>query len=321
MNDTKNNTSLKQKLEENSDNLLALGTPCAVEGMRDDVYHSDPCITPSLSGTTAAKMVRPGGAELVHFEMTHPQTPTPAMIFGTVAHSLVLGAGAEIVVDKHVLASGRPSTRQDAKDWRAEQEALGHILVLPADYERAQAMAETIHAHPVAAPLLEGGKPEISIFGQDPETEIWLRGRIDYLRDNKTVIDYKTTISLDDGSFERKAWNFGYHIQAAHYLAIGKSLKIIRPDADYFLVAQEKNAPYRVQVFRISDTLLTLGKKAQRKAVRMWARCLKTGVWPGLPPTVAELDAPHWAQGSDEDAGETDFFDAEFQELIMKGQK
>lgn len=300
---------------------MAIDKPCAVADMPDDFYHADPCPTPSLSGTTAFKMVQPGGPALVKAEMDKPKAPTTAMIEGTTIHSVVLGAGKTLIADEYVTESGRPSTKKEAKEWRAKQAQLGRMVVSPDLFERAVAMKQVAGAHPEAGPLLKGGIPELSIFDYDVAAGAWLRGRIDYLRDRKTVVDYKTTTDASPQAFQRHAWNMGYHVQAAHYMRIARRLGIIDDDATYTLVVQERYAPYRIAVYELDDDLLTEGEIQVQRAIRAWADGVNHEIWPSFPACLMPLTAPAWAQLADpEELDSAERAAKEFDRLIKENK-
>ena len=275
---------------------MTIDRPCAVADMPDDFYHADPCPTPSLSGTTAFKMVQPGGPALVKEDKGHPEKPKPTMIEGTAAHAIVLGAGKQLIADEYITDAGRQSTKKEAKEWRAAQQAAGFQVVVPELLERANAMKQAIKAHPEAGPLLEGGIPELSIFYHDDVNGVWLRGRIDYLRDRKTVIDYKTTTlhGAEPRQVNRAIPDRGYHIQAAHYMHIAKRLGIIDDDATYHLIVQERQAPYRIATIELTPLTLGTGEKERQQAVELWKTCNTTDEWPSLPTETRKFDLPIW---------------------------
>lgn len=300
---------------------MAIDAPCAVADMPDDIYHADPCPALSLSGTTAFKMVQPGGPALVKNKMDNPEPPKPAMIEGTAAHSVVLGAGKTLIADEYVTEAGRPSSKKEAKEWRAKQAQLGRMVVSPDLFERAVAMKQIAGTHPEAGPLLKGGIPELSIFDYDETAGVWLRGRIDYLRDRKTVVDYKTTTDASPQAFQRHAWNMGYHVQAAHYMRIAKRLGIIDNDATYTLIVQERYAPYRIAVYELDDNLLTEGEIQVQRAIRAWADGVNRNVWPSFPTCVMPLTAPAWAQLADpQELDSAEQAAKEFDELIKENK-
>lgn len=276
--------------------------PCFYTDMPDNVYHADPCPTPSLSGTTAIKLVQSGGPAKVASALEHgAPPPTQPMLDGTAIHSVVLGAGANLVPDAYLTASGKPSTKAEAKQWRTEQEKAGNMVMSPALLIKAREMAAVIHEHETISDLFSGGDPEVSVFSFDDTYQIWLRGRIDYLRDRKTVIDYKTTIDASPDGFNRLARNRGYRIQAAHYLRIAKSLDLIDSDARFIFVAQEKEPPYLAAAYQLSEEELLDGARKTELAAAAWYNGTQNNKWPGYPTGITTLETPPWAKQTSEE--------------------
>src|SRR5580704_1506717 len=189
------------------------------DGMAEDIYHGDPVPRGSLSSTGARRLLPPSCPAKFRYEAANPPPAKDHLELGSAAHKMVLGAGAEIVVIK-------------AKDWRGgaardERDAAraeGFLPLLTAEYQQVQAMAAAIRAHPIAAALFnpERGKPEQSLFWQDPETDVWCRSRFDWLpdlsaRERLIITDYKTSVSADPRAFAKSAANYGYHQQDPFY--------------------------------------------------------------------------------------------------------
>ena len=120
-------------------------------------------------------------------------------------------------------------------------------------------MADALRAHPLASAALDparGGKPEQSLFWQDPASGVWLRVRLDWMPDphspvRPVVFDYKSTVSAEPGQFTKSVMNFGYPVQAAMYADVYRELTGV--DAPFLWIAQEKEAPYLVTVLPQPD--------------------------------------------------------------------
>src|SRR5690606_41904148 len=96
----------------------------------------------------------------------------------------------------------------DYADWRtkaakqadAEARERGAIPLKLGEYEQLMGMAEALKRHPVAGPIFteQAGKPEQSLFWQDPDTRAVCRARLDHLPhpangQRLLVADYKST--------------------------------------------------------------------------------------------------------------------------------
>lgn len=234
--------------------------------------------------------------------------PTPAMVFGTACHSLVLGSGAPVEKARHTARSKAGQQEQ------ADAAKRGVTLLPPGQYEAAATMAET--CHPVFAEAMPG-RPETTMLAKrhTDHGDVYLKAKADWLPDGpdddgvRRIYDYKTTAgSLDD--FGRTAYVGGYDIQAVFYLMVAR---LVGLDYQGFgWVVQSKTPPFPFRVFRVDgddgqlavakdlvgnalDDVAEAGKEkrlteavaALSDPARVRRECMRA-VWP--------LVLPQWAQ-------------------------
>lgn len=267
-------------------------TDPGVYDIGDDEYHHDPTPTGSLSSTEIRRLLdAPAKFDWARRNGTEHKD---VFDFGSAAHSLVLGVGRPIVVLEH-----DDWRSKAARDERDDAYRNDYIPLLRKDWERVEAMAAALRLHPLASALLnpDRGQPEQSAFWFD---RVWRRARFDWLPDvdpNRRLIipDYKTANRADTRSFARSAASFGYHIQAAHYLAGAKATLNVAEPAFVFIV-QEKDPPYLVNVVELDPYALQIGAALVEQAVDIYLRCTETGKWPGYGTEVNQACLPRWAE-------------------------
>lgn len=270
-------------------------TEPGVYDMPADVYHADPVPAGSLSSSGARKLMATCPARY-RWEADHPKQPTKAMELGTAAHKLVLGIGPELVLVDH-----EKWNTNAIKAEVAEIREQGALPLKREDWDTVHAMADAIRANELAAALLGGtGEPERALFWRDPPTKVWRRALIDWLApkgpDGRLYLaDYKTADSAHPDAISRSLINFGYHQQGAWYEDAVRALGL-SDDVPYFLVVQEKTEPYLVSVVQLDQVSLDAGRHENRKAIRLFARCQKSGVWPPYVEGVAQVGLPGWAE-------------------------
>lgn len=271
----------------------------AYPGVDEASYHSDPT---SLSVSGAKLLLPPSCPAKFRWRMDNPQPPKRVFDFGHLAHRLILGEGAKFaVLDPAVHGLKKDGTIADSPrataGWKAaetEARANGLIPVSVEDWQTAQAMADKVAAHPVAGPLFTEGQAELSLYHRDPETGIRLRGRLDLLRTDGEIVDYKTSTTSDPAQLERLFHKYGYHMQAAWYMDLAVALGL--SDRGRFLfVAQEKEPPYLVTVAEYDDEALAEGRRLNREAINLYAELVKSGQWPGYSDDTATIGLPVWA--------------------------
>lgn len=256
-------------------------------GIPDAEYHSDES---TLSSSGARQLLRCPAK--FRYEQDNGTTHRDVFDFGSAAHTLVLGAGDEIAVVDADSWRGK-----DAQQQRTEARDSHRIPLLVGDYEKASAMASTVHEHPVAANLLAEGVAEQSGVFTDERTWLRLRFRPDWTttyEDAPTLVDYKTAASAEPAVFARKAYDFGYHIQAAWYQAGYAALTGVVPT--FLFIVQEKEPPYLVSVVEFDFAAEQAGLADMRRALDVYQACQETGIWPGYGDIVHNISLPGWAR-------------------------
>jgi len=258
--------------------------------MDEATYHADPVVGTSLSATGAKRILE--APAKYHHAQNSGEVYKSVFDFGTAAHTLVLGTGRPLAVipfDEWRSKDAKQAV-QDARD-------AGEVPIKPKDMATVEAMAEQIRQHPLAVALLDPtkGKAEQSVFWEwDGD---WYRARPDFMddlprdgRDYLIVVDYKSTPDASTRGFEKSIVNFGYHVQAAHYSS-GVTAVTGMP-VKFLFIAQEKTAPYLVNVIELSSELLLIGSERMDRAMHVWRECRRTGIWPGYEVKVQRAIAP-----------------------------
>lgn len=265
-----------------------------VYDLPEAAYHRDPVVGGSLSSSGARTLLKECPA-IFRYEQQHPKT-SKAFDFGTAAHREVLGVGGDIVVCDY----------ENWKTKKAQEEAAaarlaGKTPILTHEHQQVRAMAKALRDHPLAEALLtpEGGMPEQTLVWQDEATGIFCRAMLDWLparNGNRMVVaDYKTSPSADPEQFRRSVEKWGYHQQNDWYLDGIRALGL-DDDPDFVFVVQMKTPPYLVSLIRLDEPTLRVAADRNAKARRIFARCQKSGYWPGFADLdIAEVGLPAYA--------------------------
>jgi hypothetical protein len=107
------------------------------------------------------------------------------------------------------------------------------------------------------------------------------------------LVDYKTAADAGREAFGKSVANFGYHMQADWYSQGYRALFGVCPA--FAFIVQEKEPPYRVAIYTLKQSALSLGNDANERAIRIYKHCAETGDWPGYDPDPQEIDIPVWA--------------------------
>lgn len=263
-----------------------------------DVYHADPCPEASLSGSVAIPLVHRSPRHAWHahprLNPNHQREESSRLDLGSVAHKLVLDAGADVMVID--AADWRTKAAQEARD--AAREA-GKLPVLAAKFAEANAMAEVAHAflRDSIGFAPNRGAAEQTLIWQEGST--WCRGMVDWLDDKlDLVIDYKTTASsARPEDAERSLFDLNYHLKAAFY---ERGLNVLDPGGvgrrQFLFLFQEIEAPFECSLITLSEGAMTIGRKQATYAIRRWQECMRTNSWPGYGHDRFSASPPPWIE-------------------------
>jgi len=229
----------------------------------------------------------------------NPKEQTDAMLLGSAFHCLSLTP--EKFENKFAIAPKVDKRTSAGKDlWNSFLSAnKGKSILTKEDGDRADAMAKALLSHPDAAEMLMNGTPEVAMFWTHKQTGLKCKGKTDFLRNDRIMIELKKTSDASYHEFQRKINDYRYHVQAAFYLdvikaATGQDMK------GFLFAAVEKDAPFNIGVYAMEQEDLEVGKREYMKDLLVYRECLKTGIWPSYnyengQPMIKKLKLPKWA--------------------------
>lgn len=219
---------------------------------------------------------------------------------GTAAHLAVLEPDdleARTVVVRGVTKKGEPSAgyaSAAAKEARATAYEAGLTPLLPEEMDTVQAIHAAIHDHRMAKGVLTGGEAEVTLTWK--WNGIPCKCRPDYLpvTHGSWMIDLKTAISANPKAIARKAFNEGWFVRAAWYMAGHKEARGVLP-AKYLFVVVEKDAPHIVEIYELDTAALMLGDRIIERTLARVAECFSADRWPGYGDgEITTLRLPSW---------------------------
>lgn len=215
-----------------------------------------------------------------------PKPPSETLGFGQIVHKMALGKGGHFEVSPF-----DDYRTKDARAWRDDCLANGHIPIKNEQYQDAIAMAAIITERIKRA--LDGAsyETEVPMFWQEGDT--WFSAMMDVWCDElSTVIDPKTTANVHD--FQREISRFGYHIQSALYR---RGLDQIFPHNagrhKFKILPIATEAPFTSRLINISEAWRTGAEMDIERGLRIFRECEASGIWPGYPDEET-MDEPNW---------------------------
>ena len=229
-------------------------------------------------------------------ELKNP--PSDALILGSAVHKIVLER--KDFSNEFKIA---PATDKRTKEGKAIHEEFlkklgGKTPINWASIRTAIKIADSVSSIKETARLLKDGLAEQSYFSDI--NGVAVKCRPDFYNEKiGAVIDLKTTSDASATGFARSVASFNYHIQAAFYSDILKSLN---KEVNYFLfIAVETKSPYFVGFYELDAAAMEQGRKAYLELLELYKYCKEHDEWWGYAKkdgdkieAVQTLSLPAW---------------------------
>jgi exodeoxyribonuclease VIII len=254
-----------------------------------EIYHSKK----EYINSTALKEMAKSPA---HFKQawTGPQKTSKAFEDGQLIHSAILEQDLSGYVAR---PEGVGARSKEDKAVIAELEATGKKVITAEMYASMVGRLDAFIANPDAMKLYNGAKVEVSAYGKDLESGLLVKARPDILGSNY-IADFKTTANM--GRFERDVFNYGYHIQLAHYSAVVEAATHGGPIKRVYIIAQEKEAPYGVKVFEFAPDVMRVALDLRQELLNRAAVSIEQGTFPSYDVGLTVInEIPGWANNQD----------------------
>lgn len=261
--------------------------------MTNQEYHSD------------TSRISKSGLDLINRSPLHyysaylaPDRPerkeTDAMRKGTGFHMLTLEP--EDFLHKCIVSPQFDRRSNAGKAAYAEFHAMAADKIILTEQQciDTKGMISSLRKHPLLSEILRAGDAEKTFTWEDPETGAPCKCRPDWLSSSTgLVLDLKSTQDASRYAFGKSAYQHRYHVQSPFYLD-GLEHSGHRMDGFVF-AAVESVYPYAVQVYYVDDHVNDLGRYRYKQDLKVYAECLRSGNWPGLPVEISSLELPTYA--------------------------
>lgn len=148
------------------------------------------------------------------------------------------------------------------------EQSEGKKLLSQDDMTMIIEMAKNALENNTLTELIKDSYRELSCYTTDEKTGLLLRLRPDSLSNNKsTITDIKSCLDSSPKKFKKDVYNYGYSISAAYYMDfIGRE--------NYVFCAIEKQGPYQISLYQLSDEMIAYGRSQYRMALDLikWSR-------------------------------------------------
>jgi hypothetical protein len=222
-----------------------------------------------------------------------PPEPTGPMEFGSAFHNFELEAPGPGGWRFRV---GPNCGRTAAAFKQFQTQHYPEPCVTEAEYDLMTRMNVGIARNEMASMLVRSdGLVEQMFRWIDPETGLRCRMKCDKLFPNSgLVIDLKTCKEPSPSAFAKDCANYGYHRQAAFYLA---GLRACGFDVtDFYFIACGKEGAKDCAVHKLSERDLAMASHDNEADMRRLKACYESGVWNyRWAREINVIDLPPWA--------------------------
>lgn len=178
-----------------------------------------------------------------------------------------------------------------------EEANAGKTLIKPADYDKIMLMRQVIDLNDEYSEAINGGAVEYSLIGElDIDDRTYkVKCRPDLITTTAGIWDLKSCVSCHPEEFARAAIRLGYWLKMAlqHDLFVAA---YGHEPSEVVLLAQEKEAPFVAQAYRMTPAQLAYGREQYQQTIKYLQECIDTGIFPAYGNGVIDLDTPAWVK-------------------------
>lgn len=228
-------------------------------------------------------------------------TPTKAKEFGTAVHTAILEPTK--LRTRYALEPEQPEDftgkvwrlTKPYKEAKAKIEAAGQFMLKAEEWEAFPMISDNIAEAGFDRFMpTDEDMVEVSIFTDDTELGIRRKIRPDaLLREQRTIIDVKTTRDHRAGPFARQCVQLGYHMGAAYYLDTAQMAGL--DIENYLFLAINNTYPFEVGAYVLDVDSMEQGRSEYLKLLSEWARREETEDWPATTGKIEEIRIPEYA--------------------------
>ena len=194
---------------------------------------------------------------------------------GSLVHGMILEP--HLVDEEFVMFDG---FRKSGKVWeafkQAEKSGKNRTILSKPQWLRCQKWVEAFKQNKTAVEIVKSSQTELSLFGNMQDVPIKVRADIIDVEAG-IIADIKTTsYPTDIDSFRYTVQDFDYGLSAALYTGMfeqyyGKSFQFL------WIVIGKKE--FTCDIYKMSDKTRSAGQRKIDKALKLFKKCKKTGMW------------------------------------------
>lgn len=154
-----------------------------------------------------------------------------------------------------------------------DSENKGKVLLTQDEMEMITKICESALKNQTLMELISDSHKELSIYTTDDITGLNIKLRPDIYSINKsTITDLKSCMDSSPKAFKGNVYSFGYSLTNAFYCDFAKK-------ENYVFAALEKESPYQVTLYQLSDEMIEYGRQQYRTALDLLKWSYDNNYW------------------------------------------
>lgn len=207
-----------------------------------------------------------------------------------------------VILPQHCKPGSGEGMKARKEAFVAGAEAKSQTIIQPDDQENIKEMIAVVRAEKEAVDLLSDGEAEMSGYFVDPDYDLLVKIRLDYINKKTRIItDLKSCADARKEPFRAMAFNKGYDLQAFMGLyGVTQITGEAHSDFRFICVEKQRKKESRnytgLKIYIADQEMLDTGYKKYQKAMERYKECLEKDQWPGYTPVIEPLGSPEWAK-------------------------
>ena len=248
---------------------------CGVFDLEDKDYFELPALSNSLLKNLFIYKKQPLKLKYCVDNAFKLSEGTPAMKLGSLIHLVILENSK--FKDNVKIFDGESKRTKEYKLFSETAKAEGKSVILQSEFEMLNKMNENIFSFPFHKNFNAFQRlfSENEVLNEKvfiiKYKDVYVKAKIDclaILKDRLVLIDLKSTATKTADDFERQLFLFKYYFQMAIYKMLLE--KIYKKPVECRILTIEKEEPYDVNFYKLSNDLLNYGRAEMIKAFNVF---------------------------------------------------
>lgn len=210
-----------------------------------------------------------------YYERFEKKTKSEERFFsiGSALHELILEP--ELFTTNFIVAPKFDRRTKEGKEqYNAfSEQAQGKTIIIEDEMEMIVKMAENAIKNETLTELIKDSYRELSCYTADEKTGLKLRMRPDSIANNKsTITDIKSCQDSSPRKFKGDVYSYSYSLSAAYYMDFLNR-------ENYVFAAIEKQPPYQVSLYALSDEIIEYGRQQYRMGLDLLKWSMDNNYW------------------------------------------